>query len=538
MTNRISSMVVMCVLGVVSLAAAQVPPPPPPPPPPPGDPSAARDLALSPATGTGRISGAITQATDPSRPIRRALVSLSGAELRGTRQAISDDSGRFVFGDLPAGRFTLWATKPGYLTTYYGATRSWRGPGAPIALLDGQTMADVPLRMPWGAVIAGTVTDAYGAPQPNLRVQVMQARTVNGQQRFEFAGLFGGGGATDDRGSYRIFGLPPGDFLVAASSLGSLSARQTTAEEIRWAQQQGAGRTVGATVTDPASGGPETGQMMSYAPAYFAGTSDVSAATTVAVGAGEERTGVDFTVQIVPAARVEGVVSRSDRQSVQGVQLFLLANSRVSSPVLLESPISNRVVVGADGKFTFRSVRPGRYTLTARGSSRPPAPGARPGPPVMDLWALVDVAVTGRDVSGVTVTLEPGLTVSGRVEFDGKTLTPPELPRVNISHAGAAQRDRGYAGRAHEPGDAGRHVRLSRRHPRSVSPVRIGADAARGDARHHVAAEERGPQRTRRPGFTVRDQPWRGRVGPRLDVHRPGRGVVGCARRRRGPAGA
>ena len=111
-------------------------------------------------------------------------------------------------------------------------------------------MADIPLRMPWGAVIAGTVTDAYGAPQPNLRVQVMQARTVNGQQRFEFAGLFGGGGATDDRGSYRIFGLPPGDFLVAASSLGALSARQTTAEEIRWAQQQGAGRTVGATVAD------------------------------------------------------------------------------------------------------------------------------------------------------------------------------------------------------------------------------------------------------------------------------------------------
>ena len=65
--------------------------------------------------------------------------------------------------------------------------------------------------------------------------------------------------------------------------------------------------------------------MMSYAPAYFAGTSDVSAATTVSVGAGEERTGVDFSVQIVPAARVEGVVSRSDGQSVQGVQLFLFA---------------------------------------------------------------------------------------------------------------------------------------------------------------------------------------------------------------------
>ena len=91
--------------------------------------------------------------------------------------------------------------------------------------------------------------------------------------------------------------------------------------------------------------------MMSYAPAYFAGTSDVAAATSITVGTGEERTGVDFAVQVVPAARVEGVVSRRDRQSVQGVQLFLFPNSRVSAPLLLESTLSNRLTVGADGKF-------------------------------------------------------------------------------------------------------------------------------------------------------------------------------------------
>ena len=75
----------------------------------------------------------------------------------------------------------------------------------------------------------------------------------------------------------------------------------------------------------------------------------------------------------------------------------------------------------------------------------------------------------GRDVSGVTVTLEPGLTVSGRVVFDGKTLTPPELPRVNISMRVPPSATGVSLGVPDEPGDAGRHVRLSRRHPRSVS---------------------------------------------------------------------
>ncbi len=54
---------------------------------------------------------------------------------------VTDDAGRFTFSALPASNFSLWATKPGYVTTYYGGRRPGRGPGVPIALADGQRVS-------------------------------------------------------------------------------------------------------------------------------------------------------------------------------------------------------------------------------------------------------------------------------------------------------------------------------------------------------------------------------------------------------------
>ena len=52
----------------------------------------------------------------------------------------------------------------------------------------------------------------------------------------------------------------------------------------------------------------------------------------------------------------------------------------------------------------------------------------------MDLWGLMSVRVDGRDVAGISLTLEPGMIVSGRVAFEAKTLEPPaDLTRVNVS---------------------------------------------------------------------------------------------------------
>src|SRR6476620_9863971 len=93
--------------------------------------------------GTAQLSGTVVVSEASPEPVRRAIVTISGPGANG-RSAITDDQGRFTIGGLPAGQFTLTATKPAYTKNAYGA----KGPGRPgtmIALAAGQSMTGLRL---------------------------------------------------------------------------------------------------------------------------------------------------------------------------------------------------------------------------------------------------------------------------------------------------------------------------------------------------------------------------------------------------------
>src|SRR5262245_39998716 len=73
-------------------------------------------------TGSAELGG-VAVSSDRGQPIRRALVRISAADLRGTREIATDDAGRFHFSGLPPGRYTLTARKAGFVESTYGATR-------------------------------------------------------------------------------------------------------------------------------------------------------------------------------------------------------------------------------------------------------------------------------------------------------------------------------------------------------------------------------------------------------------------------------
>jgi hypothetical protein len=432
-----SPLCVLALLAFVITPAAQQP---------------ARDAAAKPSTGTAVIAGTIVTDEPNGKPIRRVTLTLSAAAggISIQRMTTSDDAGRFAFTRLPAGNYSApRASRPGYVPVTYGEKRTG-GIGTPITLGDNQRLT-IALKMLRGAVITGTLLDQPGRPAIQTSVQATQVRVVNGE-RTAAPYIGNTSGTTDDRGMYRIYGLAPGDYVVSAAPRLSASGdlRPITAAEIQWAQQQlqPAG-TVGTGTGSSASGtpAPRPGQAVAYTPVYYPGTADPASAAIVTVAAGQERTGVDFNVQFVPTARIEGTIADQAGQPPQSAQVNLVPKIDASAMLgdsffLLDTMMMMRPTV-VDGKFSMAGVKPGQYTLVARAA--PHAPGGAPTPPAgptgraggppapMTLWATADIDVDGNDQSGIALRLEPGMTVSGRIAFDGTTLQPPtDLSRATV----------------------------------------------------------------------------------------------------------
>ena len=416
--------------------------------------------AQSAPKGTGIIAGSVVTEENTPQPVRGARVQLTSPDMPVSRTVYTDDAGKFRIADLPTSRFTLSATKPGWVRTAYGAKRPDR-PGTPITLADGQQMTDVALRMARGGVIAGTITDENGQPAFGAQVRVLQYRMVQGERTL---GPVVGGApfseTTDDRGQYRLFGLAAGEYVIAASPRTVLAGdvRAMTDGEIRAALQalqqppQAQQPGTGPTGTPPPAR--EEGTTVAYAPVYYPGTTASTNAMTVTLGPGEERSGVDFPLQLVRTAKVEGTVATPAGIPVQSVQLMMVPIGSSANPGIGVSLFS-RPTVNPDGKFSYGSVTPGRYLLTARASR--PREGAAPaqsagstrfttsfgsgeqftmidGGGGSQYWAQVEVSVDGQPVTDVALTLQPGMKVGGKIEFRGTRAIPPaDLTRVRLN---------------------------------------------------------------------------------------------------------
>jgi len=309
--------------------------------------------------GSGSIVGRVFDAST-NTPIRRAQIQGTNDEL--FVDAVSDEEGRFQLTDLPAGRWRVTVAKGGYFTWRPGQKRPFEQP-APIELARGQRVrADVPLSR--GGVITGRVSDDTGEPLAGLRVRVYRARMAKGYRRLEDVGA---ADYTDDTGAYRIFGLPPGDYYVAAS--------------LRMAPLDSVVQTT-------------------YSPTYYPGTGELAEAQRIRVELGSESTAI-FPLLPIRYVTVTGSVLTSAGAPASA---FVELESESSE---LGTPLGIGGVTQPDGTFTVPDVPPGRYTLKAslRGDG-PAETGSTP------LTVFTD------DVSASTIVTGRPATMKGRFLAD------------------------------------------------------------------------------------------------------------------------
>jgi hypothetical protein len=405
----------------------------------------ARDTPAVAAKGTASIAGTILTATDP-RPVRGAIVVVNGGA--SLKTAITDDRGRFAVRDLPAGRYSVRATKAAYLWQTFGATRTG-GPGVTIVLADGQT-ADASMSLTPGSVIAGTLTNGKGRPLQGVSVAVA---TVPASGQWEAVSSSTRPAVqTDSNGAYRLYGLPPGDYLVVglppSPVRGAMERRSTKDVDDLLARL--AAKKSGEPVELPSVGKgaappaqpPPAG---AFAPVFYPGTTNWHSATLVHLDAGQERGGVDFAVTASPMVTLEGSVQGAVSDLAKVELSLIIDNPQFgfnygARPVLAQPP-------DAQGRFRYENITPGHYTVTARGlpigavsTERVNTTGATmvvnggvPRDTSDYLYGLVDVDATAGAGGSAAVALLPGALIRGRLLVENSTGAPaPDLTAARV----------------------------------------------------------------------------------------------------------
>ena len=397
---------------------------------------------LQPQAGTATLVGIVTVDEPNGGPVRRALVSLAfSMDGANQRQTTTDEKGGFRFSNLPAGNARLAVSKPGFITTHYGARQPGATFGVPVALPEGRTTG-VTMKMPRGGVITGTVFGDDGRPMSGAPVRVLrQVVSASGERSYETYSNSALIATTDDRGVYRIFGLPPGNFVVSAQprALGTGEIRQPTAAELQWAERAVAGH-AGANAQPDIAAAPAPGRTVAYVEVYHPGTVNAANAGVVTLAQGQERGGIDLRMQLVTTARVSGTVTMPDGQPARGFLITLLpevemlSQDTMRTQVLIEIGVMQgmrgAVQIKPDGTFDVVGVEPGTYTVIARAGPIGRAGGA--GTATEPLWAMTDVTVDGRDVTGLALRLAAGQKISGRIVFESQRQAKPVRATVGL----------------------------------------------------------------------------------------------------------
>jgi hypothetical protein len=225
------------------------------------------------------------------------------------------------------------------------------------------------------------VTDSDGRPVVGERVELATAGGAENGRVYLFGNVVR---STDDRGVYRIYGVPPGRFLVSVG---------VAADEAR-----------------PMSIRPSS---VSYYPkTYYPAAASEDAATPVEVAAGGEARGIDLVVgRRAKTYRARGRVVDAETGKP-------IANARIGYGKVMTNPDNSEWFAAmmvayksdAKGEFTMENFQPGRYAAFVASGTDKPWPWY--GDPV-------PFEIADADADGVEIRLRRGARLSGVVVLEG-----------------------------------------------------------------------------------------------------------------------
>src|SRR5262245_12904953 len=334
------------------------------------------------------ISGRVTLKGEPARGV---MVILRHHISPNSPRATTDENGRFRFAGVAAGRYWISALAPGHTSPDYPDD------GKMIDISEGEKLDNFDLELKRAGVISGRITDSQGRPVIEEIISLSKRDRNNQPQNFSTYSANFDLYRTDDRGVYRIYGLPEGRYLVS----------------VGYAQTPAANRI--------------TGRRAFYPRVFYPNAASESGAKVIEVSEGSEHTGIDITVSEPTETRdVSGrVVDADTGQPVADVEVALEGISSEDRPMGVAYGDSS--VAESDGAFDMFGVSPGKYRLVLGGGRNrwTDSKGYVSDP--------VNIDISEGDATGIELKVRRGAaSISGVVVIEG-TDDPSVL--ANLSQA-------------------------------------------------------------------------------------------------------
>ena len=283
---------------------------------------------------------------------------------------MTDEQGNYRLSNLAAGEFEIGPAAPQFVVISLEPMKR-------LLLNDGDNAEGIDFTLVRGGVITGKVVDSEGRPLIEEQVEIQS----EGPYTLRVMSLNGMSIITDDRGVYRVFGLAPGKYKVAAG---------TDEDRLNY----------------------NTGRRTVYVQTFHPSTTDKSQATTIEVTEGSETKDVDITLRrSQPTYSVSvKVVDADSGQPLPDMRVGVQKFSEHGSSGMGGPPTNRK------GEIRIENLTPGKYAVSLEGFMRSRGSMDSNTPRYAE---PVNFEIVDQDIAGLVIKASSGASLSGVVSFEG-----------------------------------------------------------------------------------------------------------------------